>query len=80
MALSANVFAPTSSLIERIVWTWRYLTWYQVVIADRDNGYAMTWWARNEADALEWARVCKPKYSVAYGKRGVLLGGRRGVI
>ena len=80
MALSANVFAPTNSLIERIVWTWRYFTWYQVVMADRDNGYAVTWWARNEEDALEWARVCKPKYTVAYGKRGVLLGGRRGVI
>lgn len=76
---SVNVFAPTPSVVSKIVWVWRWFTWYQVVAADRNNGYTMAWWARNEADALEWVRTYKPRFSVAYGKRGKLLGGRWGV-
>ena len=58
---------------------WMWLTHYEVIAMDRNSGYAHTWWARNEADAIEWVRCYKPRYSVVYGKWGKLLGGRRAV-
>ena len=75
MTYTGNMFAP----INRLVFVWYWLTRYQVIAADGRNEYAAVWWAKNEADALEWARAYKPRYSVVYGKRGKLLGGRRGV-
>ena len=79
MTTSVNVFAPVNSMTDKVIWVWKWFTHYQVVMAESSNGYARTWWARDEADVLNWMRVCKPKCSVAYGKRGKLLGGRRGV-
>lgn len=76
---SVNAYAPAHSVIDMITNVWRWFTWYQVVAADRNNGYAMVWWARDEKDALDWVRTYKPRFSVAYGKRGKLLGGRRAV-
>ena len=66
-------------MITSIINVWKWFTWYQVVAMDRNSGYAHHWWARNEADALEWVRCYKPRYSVVYGKRNTMLGGRRAV-
>ena len=66
-------------MIESIINIWKWFTWYQVVATDRHNGYAHVWWARNEADALEWMRCYKPRYAVVYGKRNTMLGGRQAV-
>ena len=64
-------------MIESIINIWKWFTWYQVIAMDRNSGYAHTWWARNEADALEWMQCYRACYSVVYGKRNTMLGGRR---
>jgi hypothetical protein len=65
-------------MIDRIVYAWRWLTQVQVVACSK-SGYVHQWWARDEADALDWMRLYRQRYTVAYGRRGKLLGGRQGV-
>ena len=63
-------------MIDRIIYVWRWFTQVQVVY--QRNGHITMWWARDEADALEWLRVIKHG-TVVYGKRGKFMGGRRTV-
>ena len=60
-----------------IIYAWKWFTWYQVVGMDH-AGYAHQWWARDEKDALNWLASHKKRFSIVYGKRGKLLGGRVG--
>ena len=65
-------------MIESIIYVFKWLTMVQV-LAVSHSGYVHQWWARDEAEALEWAKQYRQRYTVAYGKRGKLWGGRNAV-
>jgi len=62
--------------MNRIINAVRWLTMVQVIARDH-TPHTQMWWAWTTKGALEWSKAYKPRYTVAFGRRGNLLGGRQ---